>query len=254
MSWLPAGAEGQLYAETGHGRAYENQGVASMFTKEMATETYEVGSFDKLVLRDDSGGGVVYIEQGLTEGLQVEADRELLRRIVVEVQNRTLFVRLGGSWLERLGDKLTTSLTRPKIIYRLQVRELKSVDLRCAEAVQIPSLKTDELRMNLCGATQADVDMLKADLLVLQHSGMGRLRFEGSVQKQDVQLSGAGTYSALALQSEQAVISLSGSAQAHVYATASLDATIRGMGTVEYRGDPRVRQQIFGMGSVIHVA
>ena len=224
-----------------------------MLTNEIISESRDVRTFNKFKLRDDSGGAAIHIEQGSAEGLQIEASPELLRRIVSDVHNGTLYVRLGGSWLERLGDKLTTSLTRPRIIYRLQVKEFQSLELICASAVHIRSLRTDELRLNLNGVVHADIQALEAERLTLQHSGMGKLRFQGSVGSQDVGLSGAGVYSALGLCSEHTVISISGSAQAHVYATASLDATIRGMGVVEYRGEPRVRQRIFGMGGVVRV-
>jgi hypothetical protein len=223
-----------------------------MSTNKTATEKRDVSSFNTLKLRDDSGGAAVYIQQGSSEGLHIEASPELLRRIVSDVHNGTLYVRLGGSWLERLGDKLTTSLTRPRITYRLQVKDIQALELLCASTVHIPSLKTGALRLNLNGFVHANIHGLEAERLTLQHSGMGKLQFEGTVGSQDVSLNGAGVYSAHGLCSEQAVIRISGSAQALVYATASLDATIRGMGVVEYRGTPRVRQQIFGMGSVIH--
>jgi len=224
-----------------------------MSTNKTDTERREVSSFNTLKLRDDSGGAAVYIQQGSSEGLQIEASPELLRRIVSDVHNGTLYVRLGGSWLERLGDKLTTSLTRPKIIYHLQVKDIRSVDLLCASGLHIESLRTDELNLHLNGFIHAVVKGLETNRLTLQHSGAGNLEFEGSVLRQDVELSGAGFYSASRLHSQHALVSISGSAQAHVHVTASLDATIRGMGLVEYRGAPRVRQQIFGLGSVIHV-
>ena len=222
-----------------------------MSTNEIIMETYAVDSFNKLILRDDSGAGAVYIEQGSTEGLQIEASHDLLRRVEVDVRNGTLYIRLGGSWLERLSDKLTTSLSRPKIIYRVQAKELQFVDLACAHLLQIPSLKTDEMRMKLCGVVQAEVDALEIGRLELKHSGMGALRLSGSVKSQDIQLSGSGLYDAHALQSENVVISISGTAEARVYVTQSLDVHIRGMGKVEYRGEPHVHQQIFGMGGIV---
>jgi hypothetical protein len=225
-----------------------------MFPKEMTKEAYAVSSFTKLVLRDDAGGGAVYIEQGLTEGLEIEAEPELLRRIDVSVRRDTLYIHLGGTWLERLADKLTTSLTRPKIIYRLQVKQLHSAELACANELHITSLKTQELRLNLCGITLANVDQLEADRLQLKHSGMGSLQFSGVTRRQDVQLSGAVAYAAFELRSENADVSISGPAQAQVNVSQNLVATVRGMGCVEYRGQPHLRQQILGMGSIVRAS
>jgi hypothetical protein len=214
------------------------------------TEKIDVRSFSKVILRDDSGGSGIFIEQGPVEGLQVETTPEMLRRTEVHVQNEVLYLRLGGSLLERLGDKLTTSLSRPRILYRLQVKELRSLDLKCASLVSMPSLKTDELWMIVCGMADVNVDDLEADRLYFEHSGAGRMQFAGSVRKQDVQLSGTGFYYAQDLHSEQVAVNISGSAHASVYATDTLQATIRGMGIVEYNGNPRLRQRIFGMGTI----
>lgn len=225
-----------------------------MTTTQMTTGTYAVESFTSLVLRDDSGEGAVYIEQGSKEGLQVEASPELLRRIEVYVRNETLYIRLGGSWLERLADKMTTSFSRPKIIYHLRVKELQSVDLSCASILDIPSLKTKVLSLNLCGLTQATVEQLEADRLELKHSGAGKLEFNGSVRVQNVQLNGSGWYAAEQLLCEDASISISGSSRARIHAAHNLDVSIRGMGTVEYLGEPRLRQQVLGIGAAIRAA
>jgi hypothetical protein len=66
-------------------------------------------------------------------------------------------------------------------------------------------------------------------------------------------LSGTGVYSAPGLRSEHALLSISGSARASVNVSGSLDAAIRGMGVVEYRGSPSVRQRILGMGNIVHI-
>ncbi len=224
-----------------------------MLQKEMSIETYEVVPFNKLVLRDDGGEAAVYIEQGIEESLQVEASPDVLRRIEVGVRDGTLYIRLGGSWLERLADKLTTSLTRPKVIYRLQVKDLLSADLSCASILGVSALKTKNLRLNLCGVTRAVVEHLEADRLQLKHSGAGKLDFKGSVQYQEVHLSGAGFYAATGLCSETADINISGPSRAQVYSTDRLDVTIRGTGSVEYLGEPKVRQQVLGMGGVMRM-
>jgi len=222
-----------------------------MTTKEKMEEIYEVSSFTNLKLKDDVGGGAVYIEQGPEEGLRIEAEPDFLRRIEVDVRSGTLHIRLGGNLLELLADKLTTSLTRPNIIYRIQVKQLQSADLACASELYINGLETQDLQLHLCGMARAEVDRLQTEGLQLKLSGMGSMHVSGTARHQNVWLSGAGVYAASDLLSESVVISISGSTRAEVNTSQSLDATIRGMGVVEYTGRPRVRQRIFGIGTVI---
>src|SRR5207247_11476060 len=87
-----------------------------------------------------------------------------------------------------------------------------------------------------------------------------RLRLEGSraikpdvagkVQRQHVDLSGAGSFQASKLDSDEAVIEVSGAGKAVVNAANSLEVDISGAGAVEYLGDPKVKQSISGIGKV----
>jgi hypothetical protein len=91
---------------------------------------------------------------------------------------------------------------------------------------------------------------LGARQLEIDHAGVGVLEVAGRVHGQAVRMSGAGSYAARGLQSEVAVIHMTGSAHAVVRTTDSLEAEVRGAGVVEYCGEPRVRQRIYGMGGV----
>ncbi len=221
--------------------------------EDLRVETREVQDFDQVVFRDDSCGAELSIEQGQVEGLRIEARPELIRRIEAEVRKRRLIIRLSGSWLERLGDKLTTSRTRPTSVYRLQVRELRSLDLVCAAAVHAPSIRTGHLKIKVSGAGHVVIDSLTAEELEVEHSGAGRMEVAGQVGRQLVRLSGVGWYEASGLRAEETVARVSGPAHAQIHASQRLEAVVRDMGVVEYNGHPRVRQRIFGMGSVVRV-
>jgi len=222
-----------------------------MFTEDFGVETRDVRGFDQIIFRDDSCAARLYIEQGEVEALGIEAKPELIRRIETEVRDRKLTIRFGGSWLERLGDRLTTGLTRPAIVYRLQVRELRSLDLVCAAAVHVPSLRTDRLKIKVSGTGAVVVEFLKAEELEIEQWGAGTIEIAGQVGSQDVRLYGMGWYAASGLRTEHTVIRVSGPAQAQVYASQVLEAIVRGMGMVEYGGDPRVWRRSFGLGSVV---
>jgi len=64
-------------------------------------------------------------------------------------------------------------------------------------------------------------------------------------------LSGAGSFDAYALQSDKCEISLSGVDNARVNVREELDATITGLGNIEYIGDPEhITRTITGLGNI----
>jgi hypothetical protein len=224
-----------------------------METEDLRTEQREVSSFHQVTLRDDTCGAELVIQQGETEGLRIQAEPDRLRRIEAQVLNGRLIIRMGGAWLERLGDQLSTSLTRSKVVYHLQVRDLESLDLGCAASVYAPSLRTDVLRITLSGAVVVRVGDLAVRDLRIEHSGTGLIEIAGQATRQEVLLYGTGSYRAQDLRTQESVVRISGSAHARVHASAELQAVVRGMGLVEYTGSPRLQQRIMGMGGVVRV-
>jgi hypothetical protein len=65
-----------------------------------------------------------------------------------------------------------------------------------------------------------------------------------------VDLSGAGSYAALDLESDRVEVTVSGAGKAYINAKTSLSVDISGAGLVEYVGNPKLRQQITGVGKV----
>ena len=65
----------------------------------MPTEKREVSNFNHVVLQDI---GHLIITQGENETLTVEADEDLLAKIITEVRGEKLYLSLGKDWLDRL--------------------------------------------------------------------------------------------------------------------------------------------------------
>ena len=76
------------------------------------------------------------------------------------------------------------------------------------------------------------------------------MRATGKADSQDIDISGSGSYEALDLESKEAEIDLGGSGKASVNVLDDLDVTISGSGSVQYRGNPTVIQDIRGSGEV----
>jgi Putative auto-transporter adhesin, head GIN domain len=165
--------------------------------------------------------GDLRIEQTGTESLTVEAAPDVLPQLTSEVLNGVL--RLGvtpGATIE----------TDVPIVYRLTVAALDS--------------------LTVSGSGDATAPALTADRLTVDISGAGDVTLGGTVDAQVVTITGAGDYDAEGLQSATAEITIDGAGDAVVRVADRLDATVGGVGSVEYIGDPQVTEDVDGVGSV----
>jgi hypothetical protein len=190
----------------------------------------------------------VRLRQGTTEGATVEAPAQLLPRIRTEVRDGTLLIdvaqeRQWSDWLHWSGRRQTPRVT---------VDFIKLERLESAGAVKLAadSIRADELRLDFSGASSVRIGNLQASRLRLEGSGATKVELAGKVGTQQVDLSGAGLYSATGLESDRAEVHVSGAGKAFVNAKTSLAVEISGAGLVEYLGNPKLEQDISGVGKV----
>ena len=186
---------------------------------QLATESREVSGFSKVEL---SGSGELTIQKTGTESLSISAEDNLLPRLTSEVSNDTLV----------LGTKPNaTILPERPITYSVTVKDLTGVAVSGSGSTRIPDLATPGLNINI--------------------SGSGTITVNGTVNDQDLEISGSGRYEAAQLTSKTVKADISGSGTADVLATDVLDVKISGSGTLTYTGNPQVQQEISGSGKLI---
>jgi hypothetical protein len=190
----------------------------------------------------------VTLVQGAAEGVTVEAPSSALRRVRTEVRDGTLFIdaaehRRTWQWFSGRRGRGTPRVT-------VNLREVDRIEAAGAVTVAADTLKAGELRLDLAGACSLKIRDLQATTLRLDGSGAIKANVAGKVQRQRIDLSGAGSFQASKLASDEAVIGVSGAGKAVVNAANSLEVDISGAGAVEYLGDPKVKQSISGIGKV----
>ncbi|HEU5439598.1 MAG TPA: head GIN domain-containing protein [Ktedonobacterales bacterium] len=209
------GMLGILVVSVACGPLGENVTVGSGNVK---TETRQVSGFNAL---EFSGFGEMTIQQTGTESLSVTAEDNILPLITTTVSGQTL--RIGGP---------SGQIIRPtrSVTYALTVKDLKALTLSGAGNITVSGIQTDALRVVLSGA--------------------GKLTVSGTAPRQEVTLSGTGAYEAGDLTSNTASVTVSGAGRARVNVRDTLDATVSGVGSIVYLGDPAVTQHVTGAGSV----
>ena len=208
-------------------------------------ETRSATGFSRI---DVSGVAEVTLQQGRSEGVTVEAPTQMLSRIKTEVRDGTLTVTISQrrhwwDWFE-VGSRGRT----PRIT--IELVKIDRIESAGSIKFKADTLRADDLRIDVAGASSLKIGDLQANRLWLDGSGAISADIAGKVGAQLVDLSGAGSYRAGALVSDKADIRVSGAGKAIVNTASLLKVDISGAGVVEYSGDPKIEQQISGVGKV----
>lgn len=213
------------------------------------TRTVDVSGIDSIELR---WFGDVIVEQGTEEGLVVEGDEELLDELNARVVAGTLVLELRQDWLQRVIGSLKF-FARGPLTYRVKVKELTRVSISGNGSFRAVALRADSLKIGVSGRGQVDVSDLHVSELDVRTSGRATINLAGNADTQTVSVSGSANLGFERLQGLRADVRISGHAEADINVSDALSVTISGLGTLRYRGDPKVDQSISGAGTVKHV-
>jgi len=206
----------------------------------MKTETREVQSFHAIEV---SYPAEVFISQGTTESLKVEADDNLLPSLQTRVRNGTLEI------FYKVEDGKAVRPTKPVKI-TIVVKNLDEVDFESAGTIEISGIESDSLSVSVSGAGELKLNEITVKDLSVNLSGAGSMSANGTTDRLDVNISGFGDFNGKNMHSKDAHVNISGAGSANVRADDQLDAQISGAGSIDYYGSPEVTRQISGVGGI----
>ncbi|NOX47613.1 MAG: DUF2807 domain-containing protein [Chlorobi bacterium] len=197
----------------------------------------DVSSFSGIEV---GGAFHVFLAQGTTEKLEVEADENLLGIIKTEVKGGTLHITTTKDI--RDSEALNIYLTF-KEIHEMEVSGA------CKLTGEDKFTFTD-LEMDCSGASSIDLK-LSANKLEMDCSGASNIELYGSAQKVEMDVSGASHFDAYELEVENYEIEVSGAAGAKIFVTGELSAKVSGAAHLKYKGDARItHHDVSGAGSM----
>jgi len=205
---------------------------------DVVKEDRSVSGFDGISV---GGAFDVFLTQGSTEALTIEAESNLMEYIETEVIGGTLRIKSEENLKPNKSIKLYITL-----------KDIKELDVSGAcDIVSENRLKLDDLELDVSGA--ADVELsLELNKLEADFSGASDIQLAGSANELELDISGAGELDAMEFEVEKVRLEVSGAASAKVFATSELDVEVSGAATVKYKGNPQVNSEVSGAGSVKH--
>lgn len=175
-----------------------------------------------------SGMFKIYLEEGDVPFVRIDTDENIHEYIKLEVKGNTLEISMERNQ--------TYNPTRLEVY--ITVNHLRKLELSGATSLSASHIiSAEELVMEMSGASDVNmmVDVQKLETIV---SGAGSINIEGNAAYHKVRLSGAASLKCVDLITRETSINLSGAGSADVHATEKIDASISGVGSIKYAGNP----------------
>lgn len=150
---------------------------------------------------------------------------------------------------DRFFARIDTKVVNNKLVITFP-RDKKNninIDSDMKIMVSVPSLKAFHVE----GAGSAELNNITGEHVDIAFHGAGRLVAKGKVNSVKLNAQGVGDVDTKSLIAQHARVSFEGIGAVKVYASERLDATVQGMGSLNYYGNPKkINKTVEGIGSV----
>ncbi|PZO36161.1 MAG: DUF2807 domain-containing protein [Pseudanabaena frigida] len=181
-------------------------------------ESREVTTFSSISFKSV---GKLKIQQTDKESLKIIAEDNILPILEGHVSGQTLYI-------SNL-NKLSINPTQP-IEFIVEVKSLEHLDINGVGSIEVKDIQGKSLSVLL--------------------DGLGSVAIAGNVDVLDITLSGVGSFNGEELKAKQVTVRNKSMGSVVVNASETLDASVSGLGSIEYIGSPQVKESVKGMGSI----
>jgi hypothetical protein len=196
----------------------------------------DLPAFDKLSLQVPAD---VEILIGDRNHARIEAERKVVDSIDFRARGGTLQVVAGRSFE-----------TRERIHIRITCRRLIALEAQASVDATLADLGGERLSLSAADSATVSLERLNLSALEADIAGSATVTASGKARMQTVRIAGAGGYDARRLESQAVVVDASGSSDVVVDSRDSLDAKVSGAATVQYGGNPKLKQSVEGAGTL----
>jgi hypothetical protein len=211
--------------------------------KALSTEDRHLSGFNAVSV---AGSFDVYITQGSTESVKVEAASDVIDRIVTEVEGGVLKI-----YTKKNDNGFNWNWGKKKMIVYVSIKNVNAVSLAGSGDVYFKNgLKAPSLKLKLTGSGdltgKVDVKSLESSV-----SGSGDITVSGRAENSSVSVVGSGDFTGQNLTTTNTTVKVAGSGDARVNAADKIDASVVGSGDVHYTGAAKnISSSKAGSGSV----
>jgi hypothetical protein len=197
--------------------------AASLFAlqAQAAEQARSVGPFTTVA---NSGPISVHIEVGKAQSVTVSGSDDMVADLQTEVvgSELKLHMRHDSTSFNSHHDGLHVTITMPQLT-----------------------------AFTMGGAGETTITHMSGDSLDVRFGGAGSLKADGSVKNLTLNIGGVGSIDTRELHADNANVNVGGVGHVKIWAGTRLDATVGGVGSLTYYGDPKtVNTNGGGLGSI----
>ncbi|MFA6087667.1 head GIN domain-containing protein [Mucilaginibacter sp.] len=193
-----------------------------------------------------AGSFDVYITQGSTESVKVDAPSDVIDRIITEVEGGVLKI-----YIKNNTDGMNWNFGKKKMIVYVSIKNVNAVSLAGSGDVYFKGgLRAPSLKLKLTGSGDL-TGKVEVKSLETSVSGSGDITVTGRAENSNVSVVGSGDFTGQGLATTNTSVKVAGSGDARVNAADKIDASVVGSGDVHYTGAAKnVSSSKAGSGSV----
>jgi len=190
-----------------------------------------------------SSGIDVYLSQGSSFEVKVEADENLHEVILTELEGNMLLVKT---------ERMNIRNAKSKKVH-VTLPELTALKISSAgDLVGQTRFSCEDLRISVSSAGDLSIEV-EAGRIDLDISSSGDVSLSGSAEEFNVSLSSAGDLNAFDLLAAKVDVDVSSAGDARVHATEEISMSASSAGNIYYRGDAKVmHSQSSSAGNISH--
>lgn len=214
-------------------------------SKNYITRNYKVNEFDKI---SASTVGDIYYTQS-TDGkttVQIYGPDNIVELFKVGVKDNTLMLSMDKENRVKNIKKMKITISSPK---------LNGIYFKGVGDVNIENgLKTANLEVESKGVGNVNIKGLTCGNLTVESMGVGDVKLQGTADAANLNSKGVGDIEAKELEAKQVDATSKGVGNISCYATESISASAKGVGSIKYKGSPTVKQlSAKGIGSIKNI-
>ena len=187
--------------------------------------------------------GKINLIQGNDHAIEIEGPKSMVEKIKYSVSNSTLKVTLEKSLWQWFTEYSLPVMT-------ISFANLEELDFKGGSQLNLNDLTTDNILIDIEGGAQVLMKNLSAKSLDFSMQGGGDVEISGVADIQKVRVEGGLNYQAGDLESLSVDLNAQGAVNAEIWATTELILKLSGAYNVRYYGDPSIRQEVDGVGSI----
>jgi hypothetical protein len=235
---------------------------------DIVARSYDIKNVDEVVVH---GGGSLELIQGDSESLRVEAENDIMERVVIDQSGGKLTLSIKNlrsgfdffHWFDSDDDKAK---------YILQLKSLKYLSVNGASHATLGNWSGKDLEVKASGAAEVTFVNLKLQNLFIELSGASNSRFQqlsadkanfnlsgaanmdvkaaGQVKFLKVDASGASNFRGKLLTAVQANVEASGASNIDLKAMEHLKAGASGASNIHYLGQAELQSNASGASHI----